>query len=400
MRAPEQTVFVGDVDSLSSRIDLAHRVTPEFYARERARIFRRVWLAVGVATDVPEPGHYTTVEVPPLNASVLIVRDRDNQVRAFHNICRHRGQKLVYPSQGKARNFPCTFHGWVFSTEGALSHVTDATQFRNLDKANHSLIELASEVWENIVFVCFDPRPLETLREYLGDFYDQYRGMAEGRVKVCDHRIRLNTNWNMGVNAFGEGYHTLYVHKWSVPDYQGGRTNPDRHRPYLEVGRRFSRYSAHGNAHHKRTPAEALIYGHASHPLFPSFPSVDMDTLPPGINASRFDEWGFDIVHVFPNLVMSPNANMHGLMTFWPIDHAHTEIRNVRFTYAPKKNSDRVAAAYSVARVREVIREDMAPMELNTQAIASGFLPHIVLSDQERVIQNHYRIADELLSLE
>lgn len=400
MRAPEQTVFVGDVASLNNRINLAHRVTPEFYALERERIFKRAWLAIGVASDVPEPGNYVTVDVPPLKASVLISRGRDNRVRAFHNICRHRGQRLVYPTQGSARSFPCTFHGWVFSTEGALSHVTDSTQFRDLDKDDYSLIELASEVWEDIVFVCFDPKPRESLREYLGDFYDQYRGLADGRVKICDHRIRLNTNWNMGVNAFGEGYHTLYVHKWSVPDYQGGKTNPDRHRPYLEVGRRFSRYSAHGNANHKRTPAEAIIYGHASHPLFPSFPKVDMEALPRGVNASRFDEWGFDIVHVFPNLVMSPNANMHGLMTFWPIDHEHTEIRNVRFGYAPKKNSDRVAAAYAVARVREVIREDMAPMELNTRAISSGFLPHIVLSDQERVIQNHYRAADDMLSQE
>ena len=81
MRAPEETVFVGDVGALSNKIDLAHRVTPEFFELERERIFKRAWLAIGVASDVPEAGSYITVDVPPLRASVLIVRGSGHRVQ-------------------------------------------------------------------------------------------------------------------------------------------------------------------------------------------------------------------------------------------------------------------------------------------------------------------------------
>lgn len=172
----------------------------------------------------------------------------------------------------------------------------------------------------------------------------------------------MKTNWNFAVNAFCEGYHNLYIHKNTVPDYQGGSGNKARHRPYIEVGRNFGRYSAHANRNHRRTPAEDVLYGH-SRDLFPSFPVVDPASLPPGVNPSRFEEWAFDIVHVVPNFVFGPQANGHSYMWFWPIDHEHTDVRVQRFAFASDCPSDCVAQAYSKVRFREVLREDLATME-------------------------------------
>ena len=390
------TIFAGDRSHLSRKIPMTERVQPEFHEKEREKIFRRAWLVAGTTTDVPSPGSYIVTDIPPLKASLIVVRGEDGEIRAFHNVCRHRGDKLVHSCSGKTKNFTCAFHAWTFSNSGKLINITDASQFPGLNKEDYGLVPVHCETWEDLIFVCFDREPRESLKVWLGDIFDQYTGFAKNRVKIADHRLLLNTNWNLAVNAFSEGYHNLYIHKNTVPDYQGGPSNPNRHRPYLEVGRHFGRYSTHGNQNHKMTPTESIVYRH-SRPMFPWFPPIDPNSLPPGINPSRFQQWGFDIVHLFPNCIFAPQANTHSYMTFWPIDHGRTEIRNWRFAYAPQSPTDVIAQAYSVTRAREVIREDMNTMETNYQGIASGAIPHIFLSDQELLIQNHYRAANDML---
>jgi hypothetical protein len=247
-----------------------------------------------------------------------------------------------------------------------------------------------------MVFVNFDPQPRETLRQWLGDMHDQYTGFSDGRVKIADHRVVLRTNWNLAVNAFCEGYHNLFIHRHTVPDYQGSSANPNRHRAYIEVQRHFGRYSAHGNPNHQPTPAQGVLLRH-SRPMFPAFTHFDMDKLPPGVNPSRFRQWAFDIVHMVPNFVLGPQANTHSMMWFWPIDHETTDIRVQRFAFHSSKPSDLIAQAHSRVRGREVLREDLATMEANFQALSGGAMPSIVLSRQEMLIRNHYRAVDDLL---
>ncbi|MBN9429907.1 MAG: aromatic ring-hydroxylating dioxygenase subunit alpha [Burkholderiales bacterium] len=391
------TVFRGDTSRLRNIVPIAERMTPQFYEDEKTAIFRRAWLVAASALDLRKKGDFLVTDIPPLKMSLLVVRGNDDRIRVFHNVCRHRGDRLVHDASGCRRAFSCGFHAWTYANTGELTGVTDATQFPGLQKEHFGLLPVHSEVWENIVFVNLADQPRESLRDWLGPIYDQYRGFSAGRTKIADHRVVLNTNWNLAVNAFCEGYHNLYIHRNTVPDYQGGSANPHRHRAYIEVGEHFARYSAHGNPNHKATPAEQVLYGN-SRPMFPSFIDIDIDKLPPGVNPSRFDQWAFDIVHLVPNVVLGPQANTHSLMWFWPIDHAHTDVRVQRFAFQTDRPGDRIAQAYSIVRGREVLREDLATMETSYTGISSGVLPHIVLSQQEMLIQNHYRAADDLLA--
>ena len=401
MGAPSITIYRGDTSRLKSQVPIAERYTAEFHEKERKKIFARAWLPVASALDVPDKGCYTVVDVPPMKTSLIVARGDDGIVRAFHNVCRHRGDRLVHTGQGREQGrrkaFTCNFHAWTFSNTGKLIGVTDETQFPGLDREAHGLIPVHAEEWESLVFVNFEKTPHVTLREWLGDFHDQYKGFSAGREKIAEHRLVLKTNWNIAVNAFSEGYHNLYIHRNTVPDYQGGTENPQRHRPYMEVGEHWGRYSAHANFDHHQTPAEAVIYKHTRR-LFPSFQKVDPQSLAPGVNPSRFPRWAFDIVPIFPHFVLGPNANAHSHMFFWPIDHEHTEIRIQRYAYKAQSAADRLAQAYSKVRGREVLREDLATMEASLAAISSGALPHIVLSQQEMLIQNHYRAADDMIA--
>jgi phenylpropionate dioxygenase-like ring-hydroxylating dioxygenase large terminal subunit len=393
------TIFKGDTSRLRNVVPVARRMTPEFHEAERAAIFKRSWLVAASALDLKQKGDFLVTDIPPLKASLLIVRGQDEQIRVFPNICRHRGEKLVHEAGGNKRAFACGFHAWTFDARGDLVGVTDASQFNGLDKSDYGLIPVHFEVWENIVFVNFEAQPRHTLREWLGPIYDQYKGFSDGRIKVADHRVVLKTNWNLAVNAFSEGYHNLYIHKNTVPDYQGSSANPNRHRAYIEVGEHFARYSAHGNPNHKGTPAEEVLYRN-SRPMFPSFINFDMAKLPPGVNPSRFEQWAFDIVHLVPNVVLGPQANTHSLMWFWPIDHETTDVRVQRFAFQTDRPSDRIAQAYSIVRGREVLREDLATMETQYEGLAAGVMPHMILSQQEMLIQNHYRAADEMIAEE
>lgn len=396
--APTQTVFRGDVGRLAGTVNLLERVQPGYFAREVEKIFRRAWLPVASASELPRRGSYVVVEVPPLKASLLIVRGEDDVVRAFYNICRHRGNKLALDAKGCSRSFTCVFHAWTFANDGRLAAVTDESQFPGLDKAARGLIPVTCEVWEDFVFVNFQPQPRESLRQWLGEL-DGYAGYFAGREQIASWSIVVKANWHITINAFTEGYHSLFLHRNTLPDYQGGKGNPMRHRPFLEVMARHGRYSAKANPDHKMTPAEAVAYT-AGRKLYPAFPPVDANApgFPKAVNPGRIDHWAFDIVELFPHFVLIAGADWHQNMWFWPIDADHTEIRVVDYAYAAKSVGDKLAHSYLRVRNREVFREDISTMEAVHAMLQSGAMPDIVLSQQEMLIRNHYAVAADMVA--
>src|SRR6476646_4573270 len=116
-------------------------ISPEHYELERDAIFARTWLNVGRVEQLPRMGSYFTKELAVVNTSLIIVKDNDQRIRAFHNICRHRGNKLVwddYPGQetaGTCRQFTCKYHGWRYGLEGELNFVQQESEFFDLDKS-------------------------------------------------------------------------------------------------------------------------------------------------------------------------------------------------------------------------------------------------------------------------
>jgi len=99
--------------------------SPEFYELERDAIWKRAWLNLGRVEQLPRNGSYFTKELAVSKTSIIVVRDQDGEVRAFHNICRHRGNKLVwqdYPREetsGSCRQFVCKYHGWQYGSMAA-----------------------------------------------------------------------------------------------------------------------------------------------------------------------------------------------------------------------------------------------------------------------------------------
>lgn len=395
MAATTESLFRGTIEDLPSRIRVANYLTPERYAAEREQIWRRAWLMVGHTQDVPERGSYYVHDIPTFNMSLLVVRGQDGQVRAFHNVCRHRGNRVVRSGSGQAARFLCNFHGWVFSTEGDLRMITDEKEFEDCDKSELGLIPVHCEVWNSLIFINLAEKPHCTLAEWLGEMHGQYDGYFEPQEKVAAFSVEVNANWHLGVNAFTEGYHTLYLHKSTARDYQGGRSNPERHRPHIEIMERHHRYSAPGNPDKVFVPGEkvAAKYGRLMIPAF----DFNMEGLPPGVNSSRHDKWAFDVVEFFPNMVMLVGNCWHNEITYWPIDAGRTLIQNRGWAYKAKNLGERLSRSYFRARVRDVFREDLNTLEAQQAALSTGVMNEVILSRQEMALRHHYKVTDRMM---
>ena len=143
-------------------------VDPDVFNAEREAVFRRSWLNVGRVELIPEPGEYFVRDIEVCYTSVLVVRGHDNVIRAFHNMCSHRANQVVWQKRGKCRaSFVCPFHGWAFNTRGKLVNMTDKENFFTDADTNLDLTEIQTDVWNGFIFIRIKPQDDQSLQEYL-----------------------------------------------------------------------------------------------------------------------------------------------------------------------------------------------------------------------------------------
>ena len=193
-------------------------ISEEFFAAERKAVFERNWLCVGRMERLPRKGSYFTRELPGRLASIVITRDLDDNVYAFHNVCAHRGNKVVWQehpprrSAGSCRAFSCKYHGWRYGLNGVVNHITNEEEFFDLDKSKLRMPPVHCEVWAGFIFVNLaeDPEPLRT---FLGE---GLLGMEDYPFHLMTQHYGFSTqikgNWKLAVDSVCEWYHPPYVH--------------------------------------------------------------------------------------------------------------------------------------------------------------------------------------------
>ena len=162
-------------------------ISPEFYEVERKAVFKRAWLNVGRVEQLPRKGSYFTKELKVANTSIIVVRNTAGEVKAFHNICRHRGNKLVWndmpleETSGVCRQFTCKYHAWRYDLDGNLTFVQQEGEFFDLDKSRYGLVPVHCDVWEGFIFVNFANEPEQSLRDFLGPMITGSGGLSVRR---------------------------------------------------------------------------------------------------------------------------------------------------------------------------------------------------------------------------
>jgi len=130
-------------------------LSDEVFQADVQRIFGQHWIFVAVEPQLPEPGDYVTVDIG--RNSILILRDDDNEVQAFHNVCRHRGSRLCAAHQGSVGNLVCPYHQWTYDTKGTLIHVEHMGA--DFDKREHGLKKVHVRSLEGLIFICLADEP-------------------------------------------------------------------------------------------------------------------------------------------------------------------------------------------------------------------------------------------------
>ena len=183
---------------------------PEVLRREQERIFARTWQYGGRAEQVAEPGAFLATDCG--DVPVLVVRDRDGELRAFLNVCRHRGSTLV-EGCGRRQTIQCGYHAWTYDLDGSLRQAPRSEREPGFDPAEWSLVPASADTWGSFLFVNPDPdaaplaETLGLLPELLARDIDLSQLRFHSRVAYD-----LNANWKIAVENFLECYHCPTAH--------------------------------------------------------------------------------------------------------------------------------------------------------------------------------------------
>ncbi len=238
------------------RPDLGHAKIPKqrytarsYMEAEQAGLWPRVWLLAGFERDLPEPGDYSTYEVG--RESVVVARQGDGSLRGFHNVCMHRGNRLVEPGRGSVRRFTCLFHGWRYGIDGSLEEALDSGTFpQGCPRESLGLRPVRCEVWGGFFWINLDPEaePLEAYLEVIPRHLDPYH--FEEMTVVGDYTLEIDANWKTSMDAFHEAYHIYGTHPDTL-DVNDDVDVPidcfDKHsRMLLKLGVASPRHAEHG----------------------------------------------------------------------------------------------------------------------------------------------------------
>jgi Rieske 2Fe-2S family protein len=208
----------------------------EIFEQEQERIFGRMWICVGRADAVPEPGSYQVVSLA--QESVIVVRDKDGVLQAFLNVCRHRGARLCTQAEGKLQgSIQCRYHAWTYGLDGKLIGAPNVLSETQFERALYGLLPVALEVWQGLIWLNLsdNPAPLASqVNEILARRFDSYatfarygvRDLKVGKTIVYD----IQANWKIITENFMECYHCGTVHPELcdlLPGYRSGSVYAD-----------------------------------------------------------------------------------------------------------------------------------------------------------------------------
>ncbi len=188
---------------------------PDRLHRELEILFRRYPLMMCLACRIPEPGDYVTDD--NCGVPILVVRDREGQVRAFLNVCRHRGARITSGCGQMKRAFVCPYHGWSYDSHGKLLGIPDGRNFEGLDREAHGLV--AIPVCERFGCIWVQPEPgarfdIDEKLSGLGPELASYR--FENYHHYTTRVLHRRMNWKMLIDTFLEPYHFAALHTQTV----------------------------------------------------------------------------------------------------------------------------------------------------------------------------------------
>ena len=338
-----------------------------FLDLEKKLLFRRHWQIACHVSDIPEAGNYLTLDI--CGERALLVRGADGTIRGFHNMCRHRGSRIVADERGTCRGaLVCPFHGWVYNLDGTLRGPARPDSFPPLDKERFGLPPLETEIWNGLVFIRFEKGPQPSIASLLQPFADEIANydMAEMVPAGGIWKHISNVNWKSVRDVDNEGYHVALAHP-ALQDLYGPTYFDEPFvdgicRSYAKCGDRGRRWSVRH-------------YVNAVEPR-------------PGMPDHLQRAWLY--YGLFPNAVIAVTPEIMQFYQEFPLSTGKTELRGAIYRYRDESRKQRLAR-YLASRIdRDTMSEDVQLTEWSNEALDSSRFEGFYLSDLEYGVRTHH----------
>jgi phenylpropionate dioxygenase-like ring-hydroxylating dioxygenase large terminal subunit len=348
-------------------------VDPEFLKLERDSMWKKAWLYACHIDQLPQAGSYLLWKKS--GSPIVIVRGKDDVVRAFYNTCRHRGGPLVKDSGGKLNGFVCGYHGWAYSLDGKLLNLRDKRDFVALDTSCRSLIPVRCERFYNWIFISEDPQA-QPFEEHVGPFKEQFKQLQPETFRFVAHEaFDVKCNVKVLMDAFLEVYHLKSIHTSTV----------DR---FLD---------------HRGTSIALYRNGHS----LMVTPNRRPDWVDPGTVGMRRVETATEIVaknnasfNFYPNLVSPVDPTGCPFLTFWPTGDATMRIECDWF--APDWGDGPPSELWKtrIGNFDRILEEDLQFAAQIQESLQSPGFKGIPLNYQERRIYHWHEELDRRIGSE
>ena len=353
---------------------------PEWWELERKAIFMRSWLHVGHVCEVPEPGSFIRREIEFANASLLIVRGRDGEVRTFHNACTHRGTQLTQEPCGKQSKFSCPYHMWTFGTDGGLLSAPDFERFY-VAKEDVGLKPVATEVLAGLIFINFDPEPRQTVREFFGPVAKEMELLPMAKaVDFTEWTYEIPANWKTNFDNFQENYHLRFIHP-RTGEQTIGEENPFGYPTHYGFAGPHRSQTLWKNPNPPKIPQTLLLgYGRSAE-------LAQKD----GLNFPKTDFKLFPCLHI---VGLPPTQQYtHTMMPLGP-GRTRGQIR-MYWSHEADCASRAFTRELGAMSIRDVLCEDRHAVEAGQRGLNSGAIEKIHFQDHEMLLRHLYETVQE-----
>ena len=281
--------------------------------KEKLNIFAGSWLFAGLASELPAPGHYKTFSAG--FDELIVVRDGNGDLNAFHNTCRHRGARLV-SDQGQCNTFICPYHKWGYGLDGDLRGVPQREQYGNLNLKELGLHKASVESWMGLLFVHVDEQPGVSFAQWSIGLADELAAFKVDQLQLLKQEsFTFDANWKLYIENHIDWLHLWYVH----PETLGKLEHSDG--KIMQFGSSFCSYDPVKPEHE----AASL----ASNPL-PDIPHLkDVD--------KRYSDIGAHFL--FPNLPIFTGRSFFALTDLVPLTPEKTQM-NISLLGIPGGDAD------------------------------------------------------------
>ena len=341
----------------------------DLFKLEQEILFRRHWQLVGHVNALAEVGSYITLDVA--NERGLVIRGSDKKIRAFHNVCRHRGSRVVADEKGKCnKSIVCPYHGWSYGLDGAMRGVARPETFPEMDKSQLGLIPLNMEIWFGFIFVKFKESSQPSVKEIMARFDHEIVDYAlEEMIPVPESEWAevVNANWKSVRDVDNEGYHVKQAHP-GLHELYGQNYNDE---PYKNgTSRSVGIFNTKPS---KRWSVRNYLK------LLPTVKKLSTESQ---------TRWMY--AGMFPNLVFGfyPDSVIYYMEI--PISATQTIQRGGALRY-PNETRDLKIARYLSGRIdRDTAKEDQMLTVWSSEATKSSAYSGIILSDLEYGVKTYH----------